>query len=93
MSRPSATRSFGAVLGLGALMCLPCLGIALLTSGALAAVGGFLGHPVVILPAVVLVVACLVMVLRLPSVSGGVECCPPPTQPPADRGSRHEAAR
>lgn len=71
-NRTNGSTGTGWGIGMVALACLPCLGVALATSGALA-VGGSLGNPAVILTAAMLAVLGGSAVLRR---RGRDECCP-----------------
>jgi hypothetical protein len=76
-----------------ALLCLPCLLVALATGGALAAAGGFLRNPIVIAAGVALVAAGIVAALRHRSIPGHEDCCAPSSEHPNRRRGHHDATR
>ncbi len=66
-------------LGVGAvaLMVLCCVGPALLVGGGLAALGGFLSNPAVVIAGLVLLGAALIVFVRRHRGSLDQSCCPP----------------
>lgn len=74
-----------------AAMVLCCLGPALLVTGGLAAVGGFLSTPLVALAGLTVAGVGVVLFVRRTRTSTDAPCCPP-TRRPADRSVDHRAA-
>jgi mercuric ion transport protein len=88
---PSGARMATAGIGAVLLAIICCAGPALLASGALGAIGGFLGSPWVITAAALLLVAAVTAVIRRRRF-GRDACCPPAAQDPADRDRSHVPA-
>jgi hypothetical protein len=88
---PSGTRMATARIGAVLLAIICCAGPALLASGALGAIGGFLGNPWVITAAALLLAAAATAVIRRRR-SGRDACCPPAAQNPAGRDRSHVPA-